>query len=256
MKILREAGIDVEEDFLREECDALNPVFFHFITEKTPYVVMKYAMTADGRIATRTGESKWITGEQSRALVQDFRSEFTGIMAGIGTVLADDPLLNVRDASKRSPVRIICDSSLRMPEDCRIVKTARDYRTIVACQALRDDQAEKRAALEAAGVQIMECPGAYGRVDLQLLMRRLGEENIDGILLEGGGTLNDSALRAGIVKEIRAFIAPKIFGGAEAKSPVEGIGVSVPDEAVKLQLTGIQPVGEDILLKYLVGPQE
>ena len=112
-KILREAGVRVEEDFLREECDALNPVFFHYITTGLPYVVMKYAMTADGKIATKTGASKWISGEEARSLVHEMRHDYMAIMAGIGTVLADDPMLNVRLEGKKSPVRIICDSMFR-----------------------------------------------------------------------------------------------------------------------------------------------
>ncbi len=108
--ILREAGLTVEEDFLKEECDALNPVFFHYITTKTPYVVMKYAMTMDGKIAAKTGDSKWITGEAARERVQEMRHACMGIMAGIGTVLADDPLLTCRIPGGRNPVRIICDS--------------------------------------------------------------------------------------------------------------------------------------------------
>ena len=119
-EILRRAGLQVQEDFMREECDELNPVFFHYITNKTPYVVMKYAMTADGKIATKTGASKWITGEEARNEVQRMRHKYMGIMAGIGTVLADNPLLNTRIEGKKSPVRIICDSKLRMPLDSQI----------------------------------------------------------------------------------------------------------------------------------------
>ena len=131
-EILRRAGLQVQEDFMREECDELNPVFFHYITNKTPYVVMKYAMTADGKIATKTGASKWITGEEARSEVQLMRHKYMGIMAGIGTVLADDPLLNTRIKGKKSPVRIICDSKLRIPFDSQICKTAREYKTIIA----------------------------------------------------------------------------------------------------------------------------
>ena len=130
-QILREAGITVIEDFMREECDQLNPVFFHYITTKMPYVVMKYAMTLDGKIATKTGASKWITGEAARREVQHMRHQYMGIMAGIGTVLADDPMLNVRVEGWRSPVRILCDSKLRIPLDSQIVKSAEKYRTIV-----------------------------------------------------------------------------------------------------------------------------
>ncbi|MEZ3486803.1 MAG: bifunctional diaminohydroxyphosphoribosylaminopyrimidine deaminase/5-amino-6-(5-phosphoribosylamino)uracil reductase RibD [Lachnospiraceae bacterium] len=263
VRILREAGIQVEEDFMREECDRLNPVFFHYITSKTPYVIMKYAMTADGKIATRTGASKWITGEEARMEVQRLRHRCMGIMAGIGTVLADDPMLNVRIEGGKSPVRIICDSSLRIPLDCRICRTAKEYPTIVACAAdvLRDEvrldgsdgksaESNKRRELEALGIQVVRTSGCGGRVDLKELMEILGGQGIDSILLEGGGTLNDSALRAGIVREIQAFVAPKIFGGKEAKTPVAGIGAGIPDEAVPLTLGKISQIGEDLLLEY------
>ena len=132
VQMLREAGVTVVEDFMREECDQLNPVFFHYITTKTPYVVMKYAMTLDGKIATKTGASKWITGESARKEVQHMRHQYMGIMAGIGTVLADDPMLNVRVEGWKSPVRIVCDSKLRIPPGSQIVKSAEKYRTIVA----------------------------------------------------------------------------------------------------------------------------
>ena len=246
-EILRKAGVTVVEDFLREECDALNPVFFHYITSKTPYVIMKYAMTADGKIATRTGASKWITGEAARAAVQQLRIRCTGIMAGIGTVLADDPLLTVREEGKRSPVRIICDSALRIPLDSQIVRTARQFRTIVACASDGGGEpsfAGKRAALEDAGIQILSVPDASGRVDLKKLMSALGEKGINSILLEGGGSLNDS------VHEVHAFIAPKIFGGADAKSPVEGSGIAAVADAALLELYETSAIGEDILLKY------
>lgn len=254
--ILREAGVQVEEDFLREECDALNDIFFHYITTKTPYVAMKYAMTADGKIATRTGASKWITGEAAREEVQTLRTVYRGIMAGIGTVLADDPLLTVRDSEKRSPIRIICDSCLRIPADCQIVKTAKDYETIVACacslEALsgNGEIGAKHRLLTEAGVTVLSVPGPDGKIDLPELMRQLGERKIDSILLEGGGTLNDSALRAGIVREVFAFVAPKLFGGAEAKSPVEGLGAELPAQALSMELSGIRQIGTDLLLHY------
>ena len=124
IETLRRAGIEVVEDFMKDECDQLNPVFFHYITTKTPYLVMKYAMTADGKIATKTGASRWITGEKARMAVHEMRHAYMGIMAGIGTVLADDPMLNVCLSGKKSPVRIICDSRLRIPEYSCIFKTA------------------------------------------------------------------------------------------------------------------------------------
>ena len=255
IKMLQEAGIEVIEDFMREECDRLNPVFFHYITTKTPYVVMKYAMTLDGKIATKTGESKWITGEAARAEVQHLRHRYMGIMPGIGTVLADDPMLNVRVEGWKSPIRILCDSGLRIPLDGQIVKSAGKYRTIVAYADSENTEA-KRKRLHEMGVETICCPDENNQVDLKKLMKYLGEEGIDSILLEGGGTLNDSALRAGIVQEVQAFIAPKLFGGMNSKTPVEGIGVRFPSEAVKLKCTDICQIGEDIRITCQVCGKE
>lgn len=251
-QILRESGITVVQDFMREECDRLNPVFFHYITTKTPYVVMKYAMTLDGKIATKTGASKWITGEPARQEVQHMRHRYMGIMAGIGTVLADDPMLNVRVEGWKSPVRIVCDSSLRIPLDSQIVRSAKEYRTIVAYAGREENEeitekiTKKIEQLHAKGVDTVCCPDEKGQIDLKKLMTYLGNEGIDSILLEGGGTLNDSALRAGIVKEVHCFIAPKLFGGKNSKTPVEGIGIGLPSEALKLKCTDICRIGEDI----------
>lgn len=273
VKALRDAGIEVVEDFMREECDRLNPVFFHYITTKTPYVVMKYAMTMDGKIATRTGASKWITGEESRRAVQELRHALMGILVGIGTVLADDPMLNCRLENGRSPVRIIADSALRLPADSRIAQTAKEYETILACAfpelpdgeifsetTLDDCKAKGRIqTLLELGLRIVNVPdrsdifkeGSGAKTDLSGLMRFLGEEGIDSVLLEGGGTLNESAMKAGIVSEIRAFLAPKLFGG-QAKTPVEGIGVETPSEAYLLEFAGVEQYGADIMLRCLI----
>ena len=251
VQMLREAGVTVVEDFMREECDQLNPVFFHYITTKTPYVVMKYAMTLDGKIATKTGASKWITGESARKEVQHMRHQYMGIMAGIGTVLADDPMLNVRVEGWKSPVRIVCDSKLRIPLGSQIVKSAEKYRTIVA-YAEQKNAEEKIKILHTMGVETIYCPDEKNQIDLKKLMADLGNRGIDSILLEGGGTLNDSALRAGIVKEVQAFVAPKLFGGVAGKTPVEGIGVELPSEAVELKYTDICQIGEDIRIKCQV----
>lgn len=251
VQMLREAGVTVVEDFMREECDQLNPVFFHYITTKTPYVVMKYAMTLDGKIATKTGASKWITGEAARKEVQHMRHQYMGIMAGIGTVLADDPMLNVRVEGWKSPVRIVCDSKLRIRPDSQIVKSAEKYRTIVAYADQKNTE-EKIKILHTMGVETICCPDEKNQIDLKKLMADLGNRGIDSILLEGGGTLNDSALRAGIVKEVQAFVAPKLFGGVAGKTPVEGIGVEFPSEAVELKYTDICQIGEDIRIRCQV----
>lgn len=252
VKILRDHGIEVIENVLRDECDSINEIFFHYITTRRPFVTMKYAMTADGKIACYTGDSKWITGEAARMNVQHERMRHTAIMVGIGTVLADDPMLTCRAVNSRDPIRIICDTHLRIPVDCNIVRTANEVRTLIACCA--PDSARK-AALEYAGCEIIEVPEKDGHTDLRELMRILGEDmTIDSILLEGGGELNWSALSAGIVNKVHTYIAPKIFGGTKAKSPVSGIGSAHPSEAFVLETTRISEFGEDILIESKVKP--
>ncbi len=253
IQYLREHGIDVDTHMLKEQCDELNQVFFHYITTKRPYVVMKYAMTLDGKIATYSKKSKWITCEASRKRVAESRNEYMGIMAGIGTVLADNPMLTCRLEGGRSPIRIICDSHLRIPLDCNIVNTAKDVKTIVAVAGVDVRDAKLNAKMELLknkGVEIMEAGGDNNKVDLGLLMELLGEKGIDGILLEGGGTLNYSAIKADIVNEIQAYIAPKIFGGREALSPVEGQGVESPELAGIFRLKKVEQIEDDILLTY------
>lgn len=246
--ILRNAGIEVVEDFMREECDAINPIFFHYITTKRPYVAMKYAMTMDGKIATRTGASKWITGEAARNHVQTLRHAYKGIMVGIGTVLADNPMLNCRMQGGIDPVRIVCDTHLRIPMDCQIVQTADNIETILATST---NEKEKIDQLIKKGVQILQLPEKDGCIDLNLLMQILGEKGIDSILLEGGGRLNDSFLREKLIQKAYVYLAPKIFGGEDAKTPVEGIGISLPEQSANFKLQQIQQIEEDILLEYI-----
>lgn len=246
--ILRKAGIEVVEDFMREECDAINPIFFHYITTKRPYVAMKYAMTMDGKIATRTGASKWITGEAARNHVQTLRHAYKGIMVGIGTVLADNPMLNCRMQGGIDPVRIVCDTHLRIPMDCQIVQTADTIETILVTSTNEKGKIEQ---LIKKGVQILQIPEKDGCIDLNLLMQTLGEKGIDSILLEGGGRLNDSFLREKLIQKAYVYLAPKIFGGEDAKTPVEGIGVSLPEQSANFKLQQIQQIEEDILLEYI-----
>ena len=243
---LREQGIEVTEDFLKDECDALNPIFFHYISTRTPYVALKYAMTADGKTASKTGKSKWITGEKSRLFVHQLRNRYSCILAGIGTVLSDNPLLTSRIPGGRNPVRIICDSKLRIPLDCNIVKTAKEIPTIIACC----QENEKKSALEKSGCEVLCLPGKTG-VDLKKLTKTLGERSLDSVLIEGGSEIHYSALEAGIVQHIYAFTAPKIFGG-KAKTPVEGEGIELPENCFQLELERIEKIGDDILAEYNV----
>lgn len=249
VKQLQAAGIEVVTDFMREECDRLNPIFFHYIQTKRPYVLLKYAMTADGKIATSTGESKWITGELARAKVQETRHQYSAIMVGVETVLADNPMLNSRMPNAKQPVRIVCDSSLRTPLDCQLVQTAKEYRTIIATVS---DDLQKIAQFQPLGVEVLVCKAKDKRVDLQDLLQKLGEMQIDSLLLEGGSSLNFSALQAGVVNRVHCYIAPKLVGGATAKTPIGGEGIGVLSQAVKLQLQSTELIGEDILIDYTV----
>ena len=228
------------------ECDALNKIFFHYITTGRPFVSMKYAMTMDGKIAAYTGASKWVTGETARRHVQQQRHRFRGIMVGVGTVLADDPLLTCRMENGRNPVRIICDTHLRTPPQAQVVTTADQIPSILATCCT---DPERQAVYRMAGCQVLCLNEENGHVDLRQLMERLGREQIDSILLEGGGTLNWAALECGIVQQVQAYIAPKLFGGMDAKTPVEGVGVPAPDDAFRLKNSRLERLGEDLLIE-------
>ena len=247
--ILREHDIEVTEGVLKGECDRLNEIFFHYITTGLPFVTMKYAMTMDGKIACYTGESKWITGETARLHVQHERLRHSAIMVGVGTVLADDPMLTCRVENGRDPYRIICDSSLRTPLESNIVRTAKDVPTIIAAARTSDRFKE----YEALGCEVIECGDeTHERVDIVRLMKILGGRKIDSILLEGGYTLNWSALNAGIVNKVQTYVAPKIFGGKDAPSPVGGLGAPAPDRAFMLEAPEISHFGEDIMIESRV----
>lgn len=246
IKILRENNIEVITGVLEKECRELNEVFFHYIKNKTPFVIMKYAMTADGKISTYTGHSKWITGSIAREHVHQTRNRLSGIMVGIGTVLADNPMLSCRIENGVNPTRIVCDSSLKIPIDCNIVKTAADIPTIIA--AGKNYNMEKKKLLEESGITVITTESE--KTDLISLMKIIGQKGIDSVLLEGGGELNYSALTAGIVNKVYVYIAPKIFGGRGAKSPVGGQGAAFADKGFMLSAKNIRNLGDDIFIEY------
>ena len=249
IRILREHGVEVTEHVLEKECDAENEVFFHYMQTKLPFVILKYAMTLDGKIATYTGASRWVTGEAARAHVHRMRNRYRAIMVGVGTVLADDPMLTCRlkgTENGANPVRIICDTALRTPLESQIVRTAKEVPTILA--TCNRQEAMHMPYIE-AGCKILVTPEKDGHVDLSDLMRQLGQLGIDSVILEGGGTLNWSALQAGIVQKVQAYVAPKLFGGTEAKTPVEGQGFQTPADAVELTRTKITALGLDWLIE-------
>ncbi|GAU75848.1 bifunctional diaminohydroxyphosphoribosylaminopyrimidine deaminase/5-amino-6-(5-phosphoribosylamino)uracil reductase RibD [Fusibacter sp. 3D3] len=253
IEILREHGVEVIEAILSEKCMAINRFFLHHMKTKMPYVAMKYAMTVDGKIATKTGESKWISGEDSRAYVQQLRKQFQGIMVGIGTVIEDDPLLTYRLDLTQSPIRIICDSRLRMPLTSHIAQTAQAIKTFLVCESDYIETNEgvlKREALENQGFYVLVIPSKEGHIDLKVMMESLGALGIQSLLIEGGSTLNDAVLREQLVQYLYAFVAPKILGGKGALTPVGGIGVDAMDEAKRLELVKIKPFEDDVLLEY------
>lgn len=246
IQLLRAQGITVTTGILREDCDRINAVFFHYIQTGLPYVVMKYAMTLDGKIAAYTGASKWITGEAAREHVHQQRHRYTAIMAGVGTVLADDPLLTCRIPDGKNPIRIICDSKLSTPLTAQIIQTAKQVPTILATCCTEQ---KRQLAYETAGCRVLTAESKNGRVDLRKLVQQLGREGIDSILLEGGGTLHWAALESGIVQKVQAYIAPKLLGGQSAKTPIEGQGFPTPAQGIHLVNSRITQLGEDILVE-------
>lgn len=244
---LEAAGIAVESGVLEEELRWQNRVFLKYITTRRPWVVMKSAMTLDGKIAAHTGDSRWVTGEAARRRVHEMRRNCMAILVGIGTVLADDPLLNCRlEGDPRQPVRLVADSSARIGLDTQLVRTARRIRTVVAHTGRAEKS--KLEALQAAGVETWCCGEREGRLSVEDLLRRVGEAGLDSLLLEGGGTLNESFLRGGFVDEAAVFVAPKMVGGRDAKTPVEGEGFARMADAVEIETRSVERLGEDILI--------
>ena len=246
-KILREHGIEVIEDFMKDECDKLNPVFFHYITTGMPYVTIKYAMTLDGKIAAYTGRSQWITGRTAREHVHSLRGSYSAVLAGIGTVIADDPMLNCRLENAHQPLRVVADSHLRISADSRLCRTAKEYPLLIACTSF---DPQKKAALEEMGAEVVVLPARDGRTDLYELMRYLAKRQISSVLIEGGGEINEAALKSGAVNHVCAYIAPKLMGGKTAKTPIGGQGADSPDNAALLTNRRITVLGDDILLEY------
>ncbi len=246
VQALQAAGVAVTVGVLEPQCKALNAPFFHYIQHKTPYVVMKYAMTMDGKIATNTGASQWISGQTSRAHVHQTRHRYAAIMVGVGTILADNPHLTCRISGGRNPVRIICDSHLRTPLNSHVVTTAKDIQTIIATTST---DVALQQAYRTKGVELMVTASQNGKVNLPALMVQLAERGIDSILLEGGGTLNFAALDNEIVQRVQCYVSPKLFGGATAKSPVMGSGFATVENKIRLQNTTITQYDEDFLLE-------
>lgn len=245
---LKEAGISVTEGVLEEECNGVNRVFFHYIQAKTPYVIAKYAMTLDGKIATKTGASKWITSEKARKRVHLDRQRYSAIMVGINTVLTDNPQLTCRLESKevKNPLRVVLDSYLRITPDLQIPCTAHEVPTLIATCCNDEKKIEQ---LKACGCDVEILPEKEGSVDLSVLMQCLGTKGIDSVMVEGGATLLWSLFSDHLVNRVQAYIAPKVFGGKTAPSPVSGEGVELPSQAFLFTKPSVEVLGDDILLE-------
>ena len=247
IEALRSAGIEVRVGVLESEARKLNRPYIKRITTGRPFVLWKAAMTLDGKIATRTGDSRWVTGERARRAVHRLRSRFDAILVGIGTVLADDPELTARGVRRTDgPLRVVVDGNARIPLDSKVFNS--DAPTVLVTK--RDAPEERLDALRSAGVRVLEIRDEEGRVDLGRLMTELANMGVNSVLLEGGGELAASMIEAGLVDEGLIFIAPKIIGGRKAKTPVEGEGIELMSRALGVSKPRVRRFGDDIALEF------
>lgn len=252
---LEKAGLRIYLGERQEEAFELNEAYVKYITTGLPFVTAKMAMSLDGRIATRSGDSKWISGEKARQYAQDLRHSVDAIMVGVNTVVADDPRLTARSfsdrgggRSRKQPLRVILDASGRTPLTAQVFKEPGDTLLAVgsSCGPGKVEEFVK------AGAEVVSLPSERGLVDLQALLKELGKREITGVLVEGGGTLLGSFFDSGLVDKVVAFIAPLIIGGKDAKSAIEGYGVDKVGQAFRLDRVRIERVADDLLLQGYV----
>lgn len=252
ISILMQNGIEVVTGVLEAEAQKINEIFLKFIREKKPFCILKTAMTLDGKIATSTGESMWITNEKSRHYVHELRNRVSGIMVGVNTIIKDDPSLTTRlKNGGTDATRIIVDSSLRIPPDSKVLSIDSDKKTIIATTD-RADKQKIEILKKFKNVQVVITPEFDSKVDLSYLFDWLGSEGIDSVLVEGGSTLNFSIIERKLADKVVAFIAPKIIGGDEAKTPVGGKGFEHLKDAVSLKNLKISHFDDDIMIEAYV----
>jgi diaminohydroxyphosphoribosylaminopyrimidine deaminase/5-amino-6-(5-phosphoribosylamino)uracil reductase len=248
---LMTAGIEVVTGFIEDEIQKVNEVFIKYVQTGMPFCAMKTAMTMDGKISTYAGDSKWISNELSREFVHELRHKYSAIMVGVNTVITDDPQLTDRSGSeyKSHPLRVIVDSNGRTPLNAKVLNL-KDARTIVAVT----NQADKGflSAVAKKGAEVIVCPVKDQKVDIRFLMDQLGKLGIDSILIEGGSTLNFSALKEAVVDKVYSFISPKLVGGEKALTPVGGMGIKKINDAIVLKIADIKRYGEDILIEAYI----
>lgn len=247
IKLLAEAGIKVESGLCGKESDELNEDFYHYIITKTPYVTLKTAMTLDGKIATSTGESKWITGPEAREDVHRLRHEHDAILVGIGTVLKDDPKLTTRlPEGGKNPIRIILDSKLRTPLHSNIMTDDSAETWLIIGENAKKD----RSVYNKRHVKLIEMANTN---HLHELMVRLGELGIASLFVEGGATVNNSFLTAKLVNQLIVYMSPTVIGGSDAPTSFEGDGIPYLKDALQLDYKSIEQIGKD--LKIVAKPR-
>lgn len=251
---LRKAGIEVDEGLCQAEARELNEAFVTYHHLKRPFVICKWAMTLDGKIATSTGHSRWITNEASRAYVHELRGQVDAVMVGVGTVLLDNPMLNVRlpEYGGRQPRRVVVDGNLRIPSRAKLLKESSPGQCIIA--TTESAPAEKIKQLRSAGHIVVVRPGRRGLLDVHDFMDELHQLEVQSILCEGGASLNGSLFEAQVVDKVIAFVAPKIVGGINAKSPIAGWGVDLISKAAHLVNPRTRTFGDDVCIEGYVAP--
>ena len=242
---LRAAGIEVAAGLFESECRKLNEAFIKHVTTGLPFVIYKSAMTMDGKTATASGDSKWITSDKSRRYVHKLRSMVDAVMVGAGTVVADDPLLTSRIPGGRDPLRVIVDSKLRIEPTAKVLTVLSPADTLIATVT---SEPEKNVRLVGAGGKVLICPTREGRVDLQALLRSLGERKVQSILLEGGAELAGDFLRQGLIDKLLFFYAPKLVGG-DAPGPFRGPGTETMAAGMRLRDISITRFDDDMLVE-------
>ena len=249
---LKKAGIDVKVGLLEAEAKRLNEAFVTYMEKKRPFFTMKGAVSLDGKIATKTCDSKWISNEESRRYVNKLRSAVDGIMVGINTIILDNPLLIPKIARpKKYPIRIILDSKLRIPFSCDVVKTSEKYKTWIF--TADDSRSDKELKLNSMGVEVIRVPkDEDGRVSPKHVCEELFRREIMHVLVEGGGEINSGLLKEGLIDKIMLFFAPILIGGKGAYNLIGGKGVDFLKDAYKVDIAAVKRFKEDIYLEGYV----
>jgi diaminohydroxyphosphoribosylaminopyrimidine deaminase/5-amino-6-(5-phosphoribosylamino)uracil reductase len=250
--LLREAGVEVEVGVCEKEARRLNAPYLKLVATGRPWVHAKWAMTLDGKIATRSGDSRWVSNEASRRRVHELRGRVDAIVAGIGTVLADDPQLTARPPGPRTAMRVVLDSRGRLPVTSRLAATAREVPVLVATAGADADAARR---LRKTGCEVADLTGADGRVGVGALLAELGKRRFTNVLVEGGATVLGSFLDAGAIDEVHAFIAPRLVGGVRAPTAAAGRGVERIADALPLAEVSTEDVAGDVYVHGLVAKE-